>query len=142
MRSLLAWIARATISFPVPLSPWIRTVLRRAATLRMRSKISCMVAFLLTMSWKACLSASCRRRSTFSRWRLCTRSARSTSRDSSFGLHGLTRYSNAPSFMAWTAVSTVAYAVMITNVASGLSFRISRIVSMPSMPGGILRSSR
>ena len=51
-RSPEKWMARATSSLPVPLSPWISTVLRRLATSRTRSKISRMRGFLLTRSWK------------------------------------------------------------------------------------------
>ena len=39
-RELCAWIARATSSFPVPLSPVMSTVLLRSATLPMILKIS------------------------------------------------------------------------------------------------------
>ena len=39
-------MARATSSLPVPLSPWMSTVLRRLATSRTRSKISIIFAFL------------------------------------------------------------------------------------------------
>ena len=43
-------MARAISSLPVPLSPWISTVLRRLETSRARSRISCMRAFLLITS--------------------------------------------------------------------------------------------
>ena len=67
---------------------------------------------------------------------------RVTRSEISWGLQGLTMYSSAPSFIAVIAVSTVAYAVMMTMEASGRSFFTSIIVSMPSMPPGIFRSTK
>ena len=45
------WMARAMSSLPVPLAPWISTVLRWLATSRISSKIACIRGFLLMMSW-------------------------------------------------------------------------------------------
>ena len=39
-RGELPWMARATSSLPVPLSPWIRIVVRLGAARAMRSKTS------------------------------------------------------------------------------------------------------
>jgi hypothetical protein len=50
IRGLSSWIARARSSFPVPLSPWMRTVELLFATVRARSKISSIFSFLLIMS--------------------------------------------------------------------------------------------
>ena len=141
-RSPEKWIARATSSLPVPLSPWISTVLLRLAISWTSSKISCILGFFEMMSWKLyCLASRCRR-IRFSRCRVLTLMIRPTSSEISSGLHGLTMYSCAPSFIAVIAVSTVAYAVMMMTEASGCSLRISIIVSRPSIPGGILRSTK
>ena len=107
-RSPEKWMARATSSLPVPLSPWMSTVERWLATSRTRSKISAMRGLLLTRSWKRYWRVSFRRRIAFSRWRFFTRMIRSTRSEISCGWQGLTTYSCAPSFMAAIAVSTVA----------------------------------
>src|SRR5579872_4052697 len=101
-------MARATISLPVPLSPWISTVLRRLAISSARLRIWRMRAFLLMTSWVEYCRDSFLRRMAFSRCRFFTLMMRLTSREISSGLQGLTMYSCAPSFMAVMAVSTVA----------------------------------
>ena len=135
-------MARATSSLPVPLSPWTRTVERCEATSRASSNTAAIRAFLETRSWNRYCRVSLRRRIAFSRSRFFTRMIRSTRREISWGWHGLTMYSCAPSFIAVIAVSTVAYAVMTMTDASGWSRRSSIIVSMPSSPPGILRSTK
>ncbi len=101
-----------------------------------------MRGFLLTRSWKRYWRVSLRRRISFSRSRFLTRMIRSTRSEISCGWQGFTMYSCAPSFIAVIAVSTVAYAVMTMTEAWGWSLRISIIVSMPSRPPGILRSTK
>jgi len=65
-------MARATSSFPVPLSPWMSTVDRWLATSRTRSKISAMRGLLLTRSWNRYWRLIFRRRIEFSRSRFFT----------------------------------------------------------------------
>ena len=48
-----SWMARATCSLPVPVSPSISTVVVVWATLRISSKTACIFGFLLRMLWKA-----------------------------------------------------------------------------------------
>ena len=101
-----------------------------------------MRAFLLRTSWKLYWRASFLRRIVFSRCRRFTLTMRLTSSEISSGLQGLTMYSCAPSLIAVMAVSTVAYAVMMMIDASGCRRRICIMVSMPSMPPGIFRSTK
>jgi len=61
-RKLLKWIARATSSFPVPLSPVTMAVEGLSAILRMVSKTSAMTPLLPMMFSKRCCVSSCRRR--------------------------------------------------------------------------------
>ena len=78
----------------------------------------------------------------FSRCRFFTLTMRPASSEISSGLYGLTMYSCAPSFIAVMAVSTVAYAVTMMTEASGCRRRICIMVSMPSNPPGIFRSTK
>jgi hypothetical protein len=48
-RGELAWMALAISSFPVPLSPWIKTVEREGATCATRSKTFSIISLLPTM---------------------------------------------------------------------------------------------
>ena len=135
-------MARAIISLPVPLSPWISTVLRRLATSWHSARMSRMRGFLVTMSCTTYWRLSFLRRMVFSRCRFFTLMMRLTSSEISSGLQGFTMYSCAPSFMAVIAVSTVAYAVMMMMEASGRRRRICIMVSMPSIPPGIFKSTK
>ena len=89
LRGLLKWIALAISSFPVPVSPWISTVLFRPATESISSKILAMLRPAPMMLSKAYLFLSWLRKYWFS-----TRSVRSckpfrTRMESSTSLNGL-----------------------------------------------------
>ena len=75
------------------------------------------------------------RRYSFSRMRRVVRSTRSITTSSASAVHGLSSTSDAPALMAWTAVSTVPCAVIITDGTPGTCSRILLISSTPSMPG-------
>src|ERR1035437_7731918 len=94
-RSPALWMARATSSLPVPLSPWIKTVLRRLAISEHSAMISCIRGFLLMTSCTEYCRVSFLRRMVFSRCRFFTLMMRLTSSEISSGLHGLTMYSCA-----------------------------------------------
>ena len=49
-RGLKLWMARATSSLPVPLSPWMSTVVSLGATVRMLSSTRCMGGLWPTIS--------------------------------------------------------------------------------------------
>ena len=76
-RWLLKWIARATSSLPVPLSPVIMTVEGLSAILRMVSNTSTIRPLLPMMFSKRCWVSSCFRRYWFSSRRLLALEARS-----------------------------------------------------------------
>ena len=88
-RGLLKWMARATSSLPVPLSPVIITVDGLSAILRMVSKTSTMRALLPMMFSKLCWVSSCLRRYWFSSRRRLRSSAFLTIRLTSSSLNGL-----------------------------------------------------
>src|SRR5882724_8829753 len=132
-------MARATPSLPVPLSPWMSTVAELSAT-------CCTNVIICFQGGLTPIRLPCPRRSSRRRWRarFCwikerrSRACRTTRR-SWARWSGLVRKSMAPSFMAWTASSTVPNAVRMITSTSGetalASFRSSRPVSP-----GILRS--
>jgi hypothetical protein len=107
-RSPELWMARAIISLPVPLSPWISTVLRRLATSWPAPECPHARVLADDVAVHRYWRLSFLRRMVFSRCRFFTLMMRLTSSEISSGLHGLTMYSCAPSFIAVMAVSTVA----------------------------------
>src|ERR1035441_3303708 len=146
-RELLRWIASATSSFPVPLSPVTRTVASVGATFSMAAKSARIPGLsptsppydprLKTSSFSARFSARMR----------CRSRARPRTRSSSDFSKGLRKKSNAPSSTAFSAQRRSASAVMTTTVASGWSCRMGR--SNPSAaaweahpPGGPPRAPR
>src|SRR5690606_5026850 len=134
-----SWMARATSSLPVPLSPSRRMVALEAAAWRTVSMAERKAGELPTRpptleSW-ATFSRSRR----FSSRRRYFSSAFLTVRTSWCRRSGLVRKSSAPSFMASTAASTVPYAVISTTSTCGAMALAARSRATPDMPG-IIRS--
>ena len=100
------WIALATSSLPVPLSPWISTVAREPATWRMVSKTSCMAGERPIMFSSPYLSSSCSRSRSFSSSIFLALSTRSSTSSNLSRLIGLVMKSVAPCCIASTASST------------------------------------
>ena len=134
-RALPAWIARAASSFPVPVSPVMRTVPAAGAARRISSFTCCIAGLVPTSAssepvgrmWRCSKStwrASCRR-SDAARTRI-----RSSSRK-----NGFCTKSTAPSFIDSTAVSTVPKPVMMMKTESTRRSRSLRRTSRPDMPG-------
>ena len=83
------WIARATSSLPVPLSPVIRMLIRVSLTRSIRSNTACMASEVPMMFWYWSRSLSSSRSARFSLVNRCWISALSTMRRSSSILNGL-----------------------------------------------------
>ena len=134
-RGLAWWIACATNSLPVPVSPSISTVARDCATSFTRSMTSLSLAECPTMPSKLNFlsSRSCSCLTSTSRVR--DFSARCTMISSFSRLTGLVRKSKAPRFIASTAESMLPYAViMITTGLFGSVSTLSMTLS-PDFPG-------
>ena len=134
-----SWMARATSSLPVPVSPKISTVLIVCATWLISSKTSCIRGLLLRMLWKAncscsfsrsAVTSSCSARSRRARWITSRRCSRLT---------GLVRKSTAPSRIACTVCSIVPKPVVMITSAGSRRFCTSSSSCRPSTRG-IFRS--
>ncbi len=134
-RGLASWIALATSSFPVPLSPVIRTVERAGATCSTRrntfSIFSDRPINPSRLTERAIACRSVRRSSSLRRLRmpLATRAS-----SCSFW-NGLRMTPAAPFSHAEIAVSKVAYAVTIRTTASGSILVNSSRAVRPPIPG-------
>src|ERR1043166_1493980 len=128
---LPSWMGRAISSFPVPVSPRMQTRDSPAAT-RSTCAITRRIASLFqTISWRPTRARSSR----FSCSRRFSRSAFSTV-SSSFSVEsGFSKKSSAPSFVARTAMSTVAWPEIMTTGAVMQIGRISSSNVMPSLSG-------
>ena len=137
-RRLSRWMARASTSLPVPLSPWIRIVRSvGAARWAMSSTrlsgshcpmisskpVACPARSALTCCWS-------RRRS----------SARATTTWNSAILSGLVKKSYAPRVIASIAICRVPWAVITMIGVSGASSRHLGRASRPSMSGSFTSS--
>ena len=91
LRGLSAWMARASSSLPVPLSPRTRMVELLRAAVRARSNTACIAGLLLIRSRKWYSRLSTLRSSTFSRTRACCVTIFWIIRLSSSGSNGFTR---------------------------------------------------
>src|SRR5713226_2262022 len=134
-----SWMARATSSLPVPLSPWTSTVAELSATC-CTSIINRRKAGLVPIMLP-CRSRSSRRFCRARFWAMRSRRSRAcrTTLVSWASWNGLVRKSVAPSFIARTASSTVPKAVSRITSTSGATALASRSSSRPVSPG-ILRS--
>ncbi len=132
-RGDITWIRRATASFPVPLSPVIRTVASVAATRSATSRTFFIAAEAHTMSRPIPLALALSSRTSAARRRRSR--AFSTARRSWSRWNGFPMKSYAPSFIAVTAVSTFPNAVITRTGTSGDFPRTRRSTSMPEMPG-------
>ena len=91
LRGLFWWIALATSSLPVPVSPWISTVASVGAIRCSRSMTSCICGLLPMMPSKPNRSSSRRCSSALARRRYWLRAAFSTTARSCFRSSGLSR---------------------------------------------------
>src|SRR5881394_3222021 len=130
------WMARATISLPVPLWPVMTTLALDGATFSTRSitlRIAGEAPTIPTPAesiWprrrrRTCISCSVRFFSS-ARWRMTLRRA---------GSSGFSTKSKTPSRTASTAASMVPLPVMITTGVSGCSSRSARTSASPSSLG-------
>ena len=129
------WMARATTSLPVPLSPLMTTLAVEGETFFTSSKTFCMAGPEPIMSVPGASAASRRRRSCTSRMVSFFSSARSSTIRSRGTSSGFSMKSKAPSRMAWTAVWMVPRPVRSTTGHSGSSARRARSSQSPSMLG-------
>ena len=134
-RGLHAWIARATSSLPVPVSPVTRTGDEAAPTSRMRARSSAITGLSPTsssvpMGGPPGTGADTGARSVDER----EATARSTTRRSSSASQGLVMYWKAPRFTASTAAPIEPWAVTRTTGRSDCSLRTRVSSSTPSMP--------
>ncbi len=135
-----SWIARATSSLPVPLSPVTSTVASARAirsTARKISRIAVLRPTIRPSCWRS--STSSRRRST-SRSRSCFSIRLRTLMRSASSSKGFVTKSAAPCFIAWTAAETVLVAVNTITGARTPRWPSSSSSSSPLRPG-ITRSS-
>ena len=133
-RRLRAWTARATSSFPLPLSPVTRTVASVGATRATRSKTRCIGALSPTKPSKPSrASRSWRSRRTSSSRRDCL-SARSSERASWSGANGLVRKSKAPARRVAIAVSMLPKPVTTITGVRGWFWTTRSHSSIPFMP--------
>ena len=129
------WIARATSSFPVPLSPVISTVELVGATARTISNSDAITVEVPTTWSRPWSCPTSRLRMTFSSRRRRLASASRTTIRSSSTSKGFRTYASAPSFRAATAVSVVPKAVITITMVSGVAAFTWRRISMPSPSG-------
>ena len=129
-RLLLArWMAMASSSFPVPLSPRINTVASVSATSLARERSSSMAALLAIMSLRQSPSVSTEPAPEDSR------NAFSVSRISSFPSIGLVRKEKTPCLVASTASGIEPCAVIIITGTALFFSRMASNNAMPSIPG-------
>ena len=130
-RALRSWIARATSSLPVPVSPRMHTRDSVGATRSTCAMTRCIASLVHTSSWRPTRRRSCR----FSSSSRASRSVFSTVSSSLSDEIGFSRKSDAPSRVARTAMSTVACPeIMMIGVATPSS-RSSASMARPSFPG-------
>ena len=140
-RGETAWIARATRLFPVPFSPVIRTLASDGAT---RETISttgriagdCAIKFGMVPRRSSFCASSFRSRRSAEASSICV----FTMANNRWLSQGLVTKSRAPRFIASTANSTVAQAV-ITTIGRVLSIcRILGMADKPSWPDVVSRA--
>ena len=118
LRGLARWIARATSSFPEPLSPVMSTF----ASLRATFATSARTCSIARLSPTIASAAPARLRSdSFSRLSSRSSSARSTVTFRRSGPNGFSTKSAAPIWVARTASSMVPWPDMMTTGRSGLN---------------------
>ena len=138
-RRPLSWIARATSSFPAPLSPRMRRGASTAAVRRMSSNsLRALRLWPMRPPRENARRSRLRRKPCASRILRASRPARTAS-TSCCGEKGFTRYSAAPNFIASTAESTAGNPVIRMTTMLGSTSLATRRISMPPT-SGILRS--
>ena len=134
LRGLRWWMALATSSLPVPLSPVMSTVVSVSATRATRSYIFFIALLVPRMSSNRCWSTTTRRRRfTSSRSARCLR-ARSMVRAMSSISNGFVTKSYAPARMVAMAASMLPKAVITTTGRSSRLSTICRQTSTPVIP--------
>jgi len=134
-RPLFAWMKRARSSLPVPAPPVTRTRASVAAAWRASFLMSPIAGEVPTISStsvgarRCCFSARFSRRSEEASRALRVVVMR-RSMESGFSMK-----SQAPSFMARTAISTLPWPEITTTLSSGRRFFISERASMPPILG-------
>ena len=138
LRKLLRWMVRATNSLPTPLSPWMSTVALVGAALPMAA-ITLRSAALSPIIW--CRTSTARFSVRFSsrncRWSSAWRKLRSTRSLA----NGFSMKSNAPFFVASTAVLMVPWPDTTMTGSVSCAARSRSSTSRPSIPGIFTSSS-